>query len=386
MTRILQVVGHAAGGIGVHVADLSAGLRAAGDAVRVVVPAATAGRFDLGDAGSGGVDTRAWPVRSSPQAYARGLARLRRVVRASDVVHAHGHQAGLTALLAAAGTGVPVVVSWHNAILARRGPGALAERWQARRAALVTGASQDLVDRAAALGARRSELAPVAAPAAGRFDGDRAAARAVVRRALRERGESGADPATDPATEPASDDGEVWILTVSRIAPQKDLGVLVEAARLVQREGAATAVRWFVVGDGDAPLRAELERAAEGLPFHLVGAREDVPAWMAAADVLVVPSRWEARALVVQEALAAGLPVVATDVGGLPELVTGCGSLVPVGHAPAIAAAVTHLVTHPERRADLAARARERFAQLPTSADVVSAWRERYASLAPAKR
>ena len=377
MTRIVQVVGHAAGGIGVHVADLTRGLREAGEDVRVVTPAATAQRFALGDAGLGQVDTAAWPQRTSPASYLRGLQRLRRLVRGSDVVHAHGHQAGLTALLAAAGTGVPVVVSWHNAILARRGPGALAERWQARRAALVTGASQDLVDRAALLGARRSELAPVAAPAAGTYPGTREAARAAVAAAV------GLDAATA-----ASDEGEpeVWALTVSRIAPQKDLAVLVAAARRVADAlpaavPGAERVRWFVVGDGDAPLRDELEAAATGLPFHLVGARDDVPTWMAAADLLVVPSRWEARALVVQEALAAGLPVVATDVGGLPELVTGCGSLVPVGDASAIAAAVTHLAAHPERRTELAAHARERFAELPTSTDVVTAWRTRYASL-----
>ncbi|TGO04949.1 glycosyltransferase family 4 protein [Serinibacter arcticus] len=378
MTRIVQVVGHAAGGIGVHVADLTRGLREVGEDVRVVAPSATAQRFALGDASLGQVDTAAWPQRTSPVSYLRGLQRLRRLVRGSDVVHAHGHQAGLTALLAAAGTGVPVVVSWHNAILARRGPGALAERWQARRAALVTGASQDLVDRAALLGARASVLAPVAAPSAGTYPGTHEEARAVVAAA--------AGIEVVPDGEAGTVPPEVWALTVSRIAPQKDLAVLVSAARAVA--GALPAavpgaeqVRWFVVGDGDAPLRAELEAAAAGLPFHLVGARDDVPTWMAAADLLVVPSRWEARALVVQEALAAGLPVVATDVGGLPELVTGCGSLVPVGDAPAIAAAVTHLAAHPERRAELAEHARERFARLPTSSDVVTAWRERYASL-----
>ncbi|PWD49980.1 glycosyltransferase family 1 protein [Serinibacter arcticus] len=364
MTRIVQVVGHAAGGIGVHVADLAAGLRDAGETVRVVAPAATAERFELGD-----VDTLAWPARTSPSAYLRGLGRLRRLVAGSDVVHAHGHQAGITALLAATGTGVPVVISWHNAVLARRGPGAVAEAWQARRAALVTGASQDLVDRAAHLGAREADLAPVAAPAAGSYAGTRGQARAAVAAAV--------GIVDDP--------DEVWALTVSRIAPQKDLGVLVEAARTVAADG-GVAVRWFVVGDGEEGLRAELETAAAGLPLHLVGARDDVPFWMAASDLLVVPSRWEARALVVQEALAAGLPVVATDVGGLPELVTGCGSLVPVGDAAAVAAAVTHLAAHPDRRAELGRAARDRFAELPTSADVVTAWRRRYDAVVSARR
>lgn len=359
--RILQVVGHAAGGIGVHVRDLVTGLTGAGERVEVVAPSDTAQRFGFADAA-----VRAWPQWSRPVEADQAMRRLRSLVDTADVVHAHGHQAGLAAVLAAFGGAVPVVVSWHNTAPTGGVGGVVAglgERLQVRRASMVTGASQDLVERARELGAARAELAPVAAPAAGSWRGTRQEARAAVARVL---GLSSAG------------DGEVWALTVSRMAPQKDLPVLAAAARRLASE---PALRWIVVGDGEESVRADLAARTARLPVHLVGARDDVATFMAAADLLVVPSRWEARALVVQEALAAGLPVVATDVGGLPELVTGCGLLVPVGDDAALAAAVAHLVHDGARRLELGALARERFTQLPTSPDVTAAWRARYAAL-----
>lgn len=393
--RIVQVVGHAAGGIGVHVRDLVAGLREAGDRVAVVAPQDTADRFGLS-----GARPEAWPRWSRPASAARSLRALRALARGADVVHAQGHQAGVAAIVATTGLDVPVIVSWHNQVLGSRGtggvPAELAERWQARRAALVTGASLDLVERARELGARAAEEAPVAAPAAGTYGGSRTRARSAVGRILGLA--SGTDPGVDPGTDPHAGEheshaDEVWVLVVSRLAPQKDLPVLAAAARRLaaraaeeqahtgeraQAGPAGVPLRWILVGDGDAAIRDELTAATAGLPFHLVGARDDVPTFMAAADLLVVPSRWEARALVVQEALAAGLPVVATDVGGLPELVTGCGLLVPVGDDTALAWAVDLLAQDATRRSELGARARARFAELPTPAEVTAAWRGRY--------
>ncbi|PFG19455.1 glycosyltransferase family 4 protein [Serinibacter salmoneus] len=359
MTRILQVLGHASGGIAVHAADLARGLREAGENVLVVAPPDTLERFSFGSSRA-----MPWPSPRRPLASWRGLRALRTLVRGSDVVHAHGHQAGALACLAALGTGVPVIVSWHNTVLAQRGIGALAERFQARRAALVTGASGDLVERAREVGARSAQLAPVAAPAAGSWRGGAEAARS---------GLLGQGPDTQPR--------EVWILTVSRFAPQKDLPTLVAAARLLAAREDLPPWRWILVGDGDDDIAAQVRTAARDLPLEMVGAREDVPRWMAASDLLVVTSRWEARALVVQEALGAGLPVVATDVGGLPELVTGNGLLVPVGDPRATAAAVAHLVADGAHRAALSARARQRFAELPGPAQVSAAWRERYAGV-----
>lgn len=356
--RVLLVVGHAAGGIGRHVLSLADGVPRHGWAATVVCPSTTARRFPFPNR-----DVTAWPGGGPAQRW-RALRRLRAWVAGADVVHAHGHQAGLLALLAAAtvprSARPPVVVSWHNAVLGsgpRRRVLAWLERLQARHADLLTGASDDLVERARSLGARDAEPAPVAAPAPtwrGAHDA--------------ERGRVAAELGLDPTAR--------WALTVSRIAPQKNLDVLVDAAAVLRAEP----LEWVVVGDGDPGLAAALrDRVARtGVPVHLVGARDDVPRLMALADLFVLPSAWEARALVVQEAMAAGTPVVATDVGGLPGLLGGTGLLVPPGDPVALADAVRRVLADPELAARMAADARRRYAGLPDEEAVRVAWAARY--------
>jgi glycosyltransferase involved in cell wall biosynthesis len=362
--RVLLVVGRSTGGIGVHVADLVRGLDAAGWDVVVATAASTAARFDLGARVVHG-----WPEGPTPVRL-RALRRLRRLAAAADVVHAHGHQAGLLAVAATAGLRrrPPVVVSWHNAVLAA-GPRArllgAGEALQARRADLLAGASADLVERAAALGARGALLAPVASTSAGTWPGDRRAAREEV----------AADLGLGPGP---------LVLTVSRIAPQKNLDVLVEAARALAD---VPHLAWLLVGDGDERLTARLRErvAASGAPVRLLGARSDVPRLMAAADVFALPSAWEARALVVQEAMAAGTPVVASDVGGLPELVGDAGVLVPPGDPGALATAVRGLLDGPDRAAALGAAGRRRYDALPGEAAVLDQWQALYRGLVAAR-
>lgn len=348
--RVLLVVGPATGGIGAHAADLARRLAREHELLVATAPV-TAERFDWA------VPVRAvWP---SGGGRLRRWRELRALARSADLVHAHGHQAGLLSLLAA-GRRTPVVVSWHNAVLVGGARGrllALAERVQARRAALVTGASADLVARARALGAREPQLAPVAAPRAGEPVPD--GARERVRGAL-------GLPAGAPL-----------VLTVSRLAPQKRLDVLLEAARLLGPE-----VTWLLVGDGDPGVAARLRAGSEGTGVRLLGARDDVPELLAAADVFALTSDWEARALVVQEAMAAGVPVVATEVGGLPELLEGVGLLVRPGDPRAVAEAVSQLLEAPSRRAALAEAARRRAATFPTAEQVAQAWQVRYARVA----
>jgi len=291
------------------------------------------------------------------------------------VVHAHGHQAGSLAVALAATLpgGPPVAVSWHNAILAGRARGALLgvlERLQARRATLLTGASGDLVARARALGARTAELAPVASAARPAWTGDRSAGRAAL------------------AAELGLPDGAPLVLTVSRIAPQKDLDVLVDAAVAVHRVTAGRSPGWLVAGDGDPALLAAraCRAAAGGAAVRFLGHRDDVPALLALADVFVLASRWEARSLAVQEAMAAGLPIVVTRVGGLPDLVGDAGLTVPVRSPDALAAAVARLCADPGLARTLATRAARRFVTLPTQAQVLAAWAGRYARLAAPPR
>lgn len=367
-----MVVGRSTGGIGTHVAQLSADLRDRGTDVIVVTHPLTAQRFDLGPV------RLWWPGSAGWIRALHDFRRLRRLVLDSDVVHAHGHQGALLATLSMMSIAPTrdqsrpkLIVSQHNAVLegsGQQGLKRLAQRWVARRADLVTGASSDLVNEALLFGAGRAELAQVPSPRVPELLEQRPAdvqMRVKIRATLF----SLVDLLeVDPALP--------LVVTISRIAPQKNLPVLVEAAsRLL------SPCTWVVLGDGDPDLLTTLRQQAHGLgaPVHFVGARSDADQWLRAAEVFVLPSQWEARALVVQEAMAAGTPVVATDVGGLHDLVAGAGLLVKPGDPDAIAEAIDRALSDPGLRADLAQRGREVATTLPDGYDTATWWLERYA-------
>jgi glycosyltransferase involved in cell wall biosynthesis len=374
-----MLLGRSTGGIGTHVAELSAELRLLGDDVVVVTDALTASRFDLDDA-------RLWWPRAAGRRASgtirrdlgedvRNLVRLRQLVRGADVVHAHGHQAGLLAVLVSASTGTPVIVSQHNAVLGPRHTAglvsALVQRLVARRATLVTGASTDLVANARRLGARDSRLAPVPSPRVPDL-----LARPPL--AVTDRAALAADLLAGAGIAPAQVPGASrLVLTVSRIAPQKNLETLVAAAALV-----GDGVTWVVVGDGDEALLSRCRREVErlGARVHFVGPVPDPSDWLRAAEVFALPSRWEARALVVQEAMAAGTPVVATATGGLSDLVEGAGLLVPVGDAAALARSVRDLLEDSQRRGRLSQLGRERATSWDDGRSTARRWHQWYST------
>jgi glycosyltransferase involved in cell wall biosynthesis len=236
-----MVLGRSTGGIGTHVVELVEALRADGDRVTVVTDAVTADRFGIADA------KRWWPGRAAGVVGSvRRVWWLRGMVRHADVVHAHGHQAGLVAALAVLRLPTPLVVSQHNAVLVDGSKGRLldlVQRFVARRAALVSGASSDLVQEARRRGAREARLAEVPSP---RVPGllaqdplDEQARHDLARQLLREAGViSGsltdlpglgdADPSKTAEPSPA------LVLTIARIAPQKDLTTLISAAQSLQ--------------------------------------------------------------------------------------------------------------------------------------------------------
>ena len=374
-----MVVGRSTGGIGTHVGQLTVELRRLGHDVVIVTDPLTAQRFGWDEA------LCWWPAGRDG---VRWLPRVRRLLTGADVVHAHGLRAGtlVACLLACSLVGrrsrPRSVLSLHNALPgslpgflpgflpgSRPGsrPGVRArlatgvEGRVVRSADLVTGASSDLVQVAEALGARAVELAPVPSP---RVPG-------LLDQLL----PSAADRAELAATIlPTADRSLPLILTISRIAPQKSLDVLVAAAAALR-----TKVVWAVVGDGDRALLGRLEDAALGTGVVFVGPSQDVASWLRAATIFVLPSVWEARALVVQEAMAAGTPVVATDVGGLRDLVGAAGVLVPVSRADALARAVEDLVGDPERRAELSRRGREQARTWPDGEATALRWVSWYA-------
>jgi glycosyltransferase involved in cell wall biosynthesis len=344
--RLALVIGEVSGGTAAHVQALAAGSASAGLAVAAFGPAGTAHLF-------GPVVTfspLAIASRPRPARDVAAMIRLRRLLAGSrpDVVHAHGVRAGAFAALAMLGwRGRPgLVTTVHNAAPAgaadRLAYGVL-ERVCARRSDMVLCASADLTRRMRRLGAARAEDFEV--PAA--FVEPPSAA--ALAQALADMGAC----------------GRPVVLAAGRLAPQKGLDVLVTAA--AQWQGRDPRPRTVIAGSG--PLADQLREQARrsGADVVLLGERGDVPALLAAADVVVVPSRWEARALTIQEAMHAGRPIVATRSGGTPDL-TGpdAAVLVPPDDAGALAAAVLAVLDDAALAETLGAAARARAATLPT--------------------
>jgi glycosyltransferase involved in cell wall biosynthesis len=156
--------------------------------------------------------------------------------------------------------------------------------------------------------------------------------------------------------------GAPVVATVSLLRPGKGLEVLLAAAPAVL--AAHPRARFAVVGDG--PARAELEAGAAaggvGEAVAWTGFRRDVPALLAAADLFVLPSLDDAFPTAILEAMAAGLPVVATRAGGIPEIVDdgATGLLVPPGDAAALARAISTLLADPAARKSLGEAGRRR--------------------------
>jgi glycosyltransferase involved in cell wall biosynthesis len=154
-------------------------------------------------------------------------------------------------------------------------------------------------------------------------------------------------------------DGRI-VGNVARLAEQKGHRDLVAAAvQVLERH---PDVRFVVAGDGE--LRAELQELARPLGdrFVFLGDRDDVPDLLASFEVFAYPSHFEGLCVAVIEAQAAGVPVVATPVGGIPEnVVEGeSGIVVPPGDPDALAAAISRLLDDPDLARALAERARPR--------------------------
>ena len=226
------------------------------------------------------------------------------------------------------------------------------ERITARGADLVLCVSGDLERRMRAAGARRVGRAIVPAPMASEVAGPAAAG-----------------PAASEARRAA---GRPVVLAAGRLAAQKGFGTLLEAAA----SWLDMDPRPLLLVAGDGPLSEELRATAAslGIDAEFLGHRDDVPALLAAATMFVLPSLWEGQPLVLQEALRAGVPVVATRAGGIPDL-TGddAAVLVPPGDAARLAAAVRAVLGDPALAARLRAAARKRGAELPSPGDAVAA-------------
>jgi glycosyltransferase involved in cell wall biosynthesis len=137
---------------------------------------------------------------------------------------------------------------------------------------------------------------------------------------------------------------------IGELTPQKGQVDLLEAWPLVLAE--VPDAQLAIVGDG--PDRGRLAKQAEGLDGVIhVGARSDVRDWLAAADVVAVPSRWDGMSLVPLEAMASARSVVASSVSGVVESVPDdAGAIVAPGDRAGMAAALSQRLLEPERADD----------------------------------
>ena len=338
---MLLVLGPSTGGIRRHVAELAARLEGRGWPVKVAGPVGVLdGLRDL---------DHPVPVPSgvAPGAVVAARRALAVASAGAELIHAHGLKAGWLAS-SLRRPRPPLVVTAHNTVLAD-----------------VAGLAGPVLARMeAALPARADAMIVVSAEMARRFAGVARAARIAV-----------VAPVAPPPRPTAAaaglraawgiGPGEPLVVSVGRLHPQKGHATLIAAAAVLTRR--RPGVRVVIVGGGPSgdALARQIERLDLGGVVSLVGQRTSGADALAAADVVTVPSSWEGWPLVVWEAVQLGRPVVATAVGGIPEmLVDGVsGWLVQPGVPGALAGALDAALADPGRAAARADAARADMAR-----------------------
>ena len=163
-------------------------------------------------------------------------------------------------------------------------------------------------------------------------------------------------------------DNQKVIGTVCRLVePKKGLRFLLQAMAVLARKYGQPPCQLLIVGDG--PSRHELELLREQLDLSswvvFAGSRRDIPRVLHALDVFVLPSLYEGFGIALLEAMAAGKPVIATAVGGIPEFVLSgeTGLLVEPGNVQALADAIDRLLSHPQQARIMGAKGRIRVGE-----------------------
>ena len=308
-----------------------------------------------------GVVVHPWPaVRSLGPSAVAETYRLRHIVDRvdPDVVVLHSAKAGLTGRLALRGSRCTVYVPHAWSFEAATGPLSTASTWweilAGRWTDVVVCVSEDERERGASVGiAAAMEVVPNGVDIEARVPRPRVPARRKL--GLSE---------------------HPTVVCVGRLARQKGQDLLLRAWPWVQAE--LPQARLVLVGDG--PDRVALGAVAPaGVLF--AGARDDVDDFLAAADVVVLPSRWEASPLVALEAMAAGRAVVATEVGGVRAALGDTGAVVKPGEVTAMARAIVGLLADPAAADALGHRARERAVSIGDLRTCLKTWDELLSTL-----
>jgi glycosyltransferase involved in cell wall biosynthesis len=335
--RILIVSQPTTGGVAVCVRNqVQAAVRAGYD---VVVACPSAGELPDWAVRSGARWQRLELRRSPHCGDLVAVVRIRRLARGCDLLHLHSSKAGVTGRLALAcirkdqPASVFTPHGWSWLAGGRLRPAYRAIEWLLLpvTSAVIAVSREERAAAAVMLGrrARRIEVIP-----------------------------NGADPVRfQPEGPVAARPPGPFIVCVGRLDHQRGPDVAVAALALMRTPG----VRLRLVGEGRERPAIEGQIRAAGLAgrVELAGYRADTAPEIRAADVVVVPSRYDGMALVLLEAMACGAAIVATTVAG-SSVLTGTGELVPAGNPRALADAVDRLLADPARRRHLGHLARDR--------------------------
>ena len=277
-----------------------------------------------------------------------------------DIVHSHLYVLPYT-LPASILSGIPVLVhTVHNQAEREAGAaGRILQRRAFRKRVVPVAVSRSVADSLRQVyGIKDAVVIPNGIPV-GEFRADRA-----VRE--RRRGELGLD------------DRDLLFVSTGRLTLQKNPLLMLRAF------AALAAPRAHLVLVGEGPLQSRIEEEARFCELqdrvHLLGYRSDVREWLAAADIFLLSSDWEGHPLGAMEAMASGLPVIATTVGGVPEVVESGlhGLLVPPGDVRALTGAMRFLLERPQERAAMAQASRRRAATDFSLERMVRAYDELY--------
>jgi L-malate glycosyltransferase len=349
--RLLLVVDSLeVGGAERQVVDLAGALRRKGYGITVACSVA-------GDL-SGALEEAGVPVRPLLKRLAKrrlSLAyawRLRRLLKGEqfDLVHAHIYASIAAAAIATLETDVPLVITEHTEASWQDWRARWVSRWVYRRAARIIAVSTPIRRRLI----ERDDVHPDLIT--------------IVPNAVASASEPHAD-----APLPTELRKRPLVGVVARLQPEKGVSSFLKAAARVAPQFPEA---HFVVA-GDGPFRQELVALTENLDLgsrvHFLGFRADASALMRSLDVLVAPSLTEGSPLVTLEAMAAGVPVVASAVGGIPDQVRHDkeGLLVPPGDTHALGNALLALLRDPPRARRLGEAGRRRVASRFSHATMV---------------
>lgn len=284
-----------------------------------------------------------------------------------DIVHCHLYHAGLYGRLAAKITGRPVIFTVHNVYSNPKIHRRLINWWLGRSTERIIAVSQSVardVERYDWIKSPKLLVIPNGIDISPFAD---LPARAVAKQRL------------------GFPEDALVLGCVGRLEPQKGHRYLLEALSAILVE-TGDCPHLFIVGDGGERDRLQSLVSQWGLSqrVHLLGARRDIPDLLAAFDVFVLPSLWEGLPLAMLEAMAASLPVIATDVGGIGEVIPNqeSGLILPPASSSALKVAIQQLASNSSLRASLGAAAKMRVEQRYSAAAMLGALEDIYVQTA----